>query len=174
MSDDRDWREYTRRGALGLMGVGGLAVATETMGITQLTADRGVGVSVEDDANAGVKIVNDNDGSTPIENTTFDGSALIRFENDTSRSIDNIICSLTGDTSNVNFTGSKDFGTSGELVQAEVSSSNFVVLEVNNMTTDATDGGSTESPNLEVDILFGADTVADTSLNLSRTITIDP
>ena len=90
MSDEeRDLRKYSRRSAIGLMGVGGGLAATETLGFTNLTADRGVDVDVENDLNADLKIAGEDDAGdrdeTELEN--FDGESpatpdlVITFKN---------------------------------------------------------------------------------------------
>jgi len=64
MSDDSDIREYTRRGAVGLMGVGGALAVTETFGFTRLTADRDTQLTVEADDDTNVALqVTDSDGN---------------------------------------------------------------------------------------------------------------
>ena len=83
MSDEeRDLRKYSRRSAIGLMGVGGGLAATETLGFTNLTADRGVNVGVvtDDDENATLRITDDTDDD-PIAGKTFDDSVQIDIEN---------------------------------------------------------------------------------------------
>lgn len=87
MSDDRDWRQYTRRGALGLMGVGGLAVATETMGITQLRTDRDTAIDTAGDAasDVGLQVTPSNE-NVPIDeggedkDGTYTGTEEFQFD----------------------------------------------------------------------------------------------
>ena len=78
----------TRRSALGLMGIGAVGVASETLGFTNVTAGRGVNVGVENDDNAvltltvGETALNDFDSGEDLididftANTDFDGDSL--------------------------------------------------------------------------------------------------
>ncbi|ESS02431.1 MAG: hypothetical protein A07HR67_02762 [uncultured archaeon A07HR67] len=86
MSDDRDLRSYTRRGALGLMGAGGVLAATETLGFTQLTADRGVGITVSGDNASGFKITAN--GSGLNDTTSADEILSLTFTNNTGTDFD--------------------------------------------------------------------------------------
>jgi hypothetical protein len=86
MSDDRDLRSYTRRGALGLMGAGGVLAATETLGFTQLTADRGVGITVSGDNASGFKITAN--GSGLNDTTSADETLSLTFTNNTGTNFD--------------------------------------------------------------------------------------
>ena len=86
MSDEeRDLRKYSRRSAIGLMGVGGGLAATETLGFTNLTADRGLSVSVADDSNAALEITVDEgqegDYNDTLEDSPFTGDSNVKFEN---------------------------------------------------------------------------------------------
>lgn len=79
MSDDRDWREYTRRGALGLMGLGAGLAATETAGITSLTADRSTTLRFADDSTAMLGIEGDGkalNDPTDDNRTSFTSSPI--------------------------------------------------------------------------------------------------
>ena len=70
---DRRWRTTTRRSALGLMSVGAAFVATETLGFTQLSADRGVNVAVAGDDEAVIAVTGEegSDGADPLSD--FEG-----------------------------------------------------------------------------------------------------
>jgi hypothetical protein len=177
MREDRDLRTYTRRGALGLMGAGGVFAATETFGFTELTADRGVGVSVGDDADAGVKIVDNSDDPGPITDATFTGAAEIKFINDTQSDIYEIKCSLINN-SNAAITGDKDFNSSGNLADSNAPLSDYAVLKVNNTTTGE-DPEKEANPDLEITILFGDDSKSEASTVIelveedARSITIE-
>ena len=91
MSDggERDLRKYSRRAAIGLMGVGGGLAATETLGFTNVTADRGTTLRFADDDEAAFRIIaNDaNDEDEPIQEggdtdkKTFDENLELKFEN---------------------------------------------------------------------------------------------
>ena len=97
MSDEeRDLRKYSRRSAIGLMGVGGGLAATETLGFTNLTADRGVDVDVENDLNADLKIAGEDSGGdgdeTKLENFDSGNRAtpdlVITFTNNAGGDVD--------------------------------------------------------------------------------------
>ena len=83
MSDDgRDLRKYTRRSAIGLMGVGGGLAATETLGFTNLTAGRGVELDVTDDLNGTIGIEVKNDTSETLNSDdTFNTEIEVQFTN---------------------------------------------------------------------------------------------
>ena len=90
MTDSNErWRTTTRRSALGLMSVGAAFFATETLGFTQLSADRGVNVAVADDLNAALIIEAANDSTDlgnsgeVLEDGDFTDNVFIRFENNT-------------------------------------------------------------------------------------------
>ena len=74
MSDEeRDLRKYSRRSAIGLMGVGGGLAATETLGFTNLTADRGVNVAVADDDEAVIAVTGEEDSKDADPLSDFEG-----------------------------------------------------------------------------------------------------
>lgn len=80
MSDDRDWRGYTRRGALGLMGAGGAVAVSETLGFSNVTAGRGTTVDIANDGNALLQITV---GGTSLNQASSENSpATIKFTND--------------------------------------------------------------------------------------------
>lgn len=98
MSDDRDWRQYTRRSAMGLMGLGAGLATTETLGFTQLTAGRGVDLNIADDSNALLSIQGDGDsgGSGNLENKSpFDEPLTITFNNQAGTDINTDDLSVT-------------------------------------------------------------------------------
>ena len=107
MSDEeRDLRKYSRRSAIGLMGVGGGLAATETLGFTNLTADRGVNVGVvtDDDENATLRITDDTDDTDgdPIAGKTFDDSVQIDIKNNSGSELtaedDDLVVTVDADT----------------------------------------------------------------------------
>ena len=71
-SDGR-WRTTTRRSALGLMSVGAAFFATETLGFTQLSADRGVNVAVADDDEAVIAVTGEEDSKDADPLSDFEG-----------------------------------------------------------------------------------------------------
>ena len=84
MSDEeRDLRKYSRRSAIGLMGVGGGLAATETLGFTNVTAGRGVNVDVVDDLDGliGIEVTSEGGSETLDESTTFSTEIEVEFTN---------------------------------------------------------------------------------------------
>lgn len=79
MSDDRDWQGYTRRGALGLMGVGGAVAVSETFGFPSLTAGRGVAVDIDNDVNALLQMTVN--GTSLNQASSENSPATIKFTN---------------------------------------------------------------------------------------------
>ncbi len=169
MSDDRR-KTYTRRGALGLMGAGGVFTVTETFGVTRLTADRGVEVSVGSDADAGLKIYPTGDEGS-VEEYTFSDPAKIEFENTTSSTdITTISCDFKDNSSNVEFGGDDDF--SGDDYDGTLSPDESVILTIENTSNDEDGkGGSTQKPTLSITAEFENGI---TIKNLKRTISIEP
>ena len=90
-SDER-WRTTTRRSALGLMSVGAAFFATETLGFTQLSADRGVNVAVADDLNAVLQIAvdegQDDEFDEELTDEPFTGDTNVEFVNQSETAID--------------------------------------------------------------------------------------
>ena len=126
-SDGR-WRTTTRRSALGLMSVGAAFFATETLGFTQLSADRGVNVAVADDTDAALRIgVDENsDGDFNEElDGTFDGNQFVQFRNDSSEEISSLDLTIentnAGDTAEVDINdsneGEEQFGFDGVTLE---------------------------------------------------------
>lgn len=77
MSDDRNLRTYTRRGALGLMGIGGTITVSETVGFTNVTADRDTRLNFDQDDDALISLVGDDGDKTPLsESPQFTGSSV--------------------------------------------------------------------------------------------------
>jgi hypothetical protein len=86
MSDgDSDLRKYSRRSAIGLMGIGGGLAATETLGFTRLTADRALSISIANDKNASLRITVEEGQSGGYDDTLtdepFSGNSNVKFEN---------------------------------------------------------------------------------------------
>ena len=113
----------TRRSALGLMGIGAVGVASETLGFTQLSADRGVNVAVADDTDAALRIgVNDSDdGNFDNElDSTFDGDQFVQFRNDSSEEISSLELTITktddGGSVDIDDVSGQEFGFSGNTL----------------------------------------------------------
>ena len=119
----------TRRSALGLMGIGAVGVASETLGFTQLSADRGVNVAVADDLNAALTIEAADDSNNlgsdgeELEDGTFTDEVFIRFENNTDSEI-----SVGDPTDSVDDTGNISSG--GDFSVSEDDTSGNSELDV--------------------------------------------
>jgi len=153
MSDDSDIREYTRRGALGLMGVGGVFAVTETFGFTRLTADRGVGITVSGDDASGFEITAN--GSELKDTTSADQTLSLTFKNTTGTDFDGnslsenkglaVEISASGTSVEVtdrggdqSFSNTSDIssGSSG-IVATDLLSSDTAKLDIENTTDNA-------------------------------------
>ena len=125
MSDEeRDLRKYSRRSAIGLMGVGGGLAATETLGFTQLSADRGVNVAVADDANAVLVVVDDDSDGSLEDEAPFDDDVTIKFENQSDTNIEaddlEVTISNQSGSDDINIDGENDdFGSSKNISEDE-------------------------------------------------------
>ena len=104
MSDEGGWRRYSRRGALGLMGVGGIAVVSETMGFTDVSRGRGVNIGVDEDDEAILQIVADPGGKdtvlTDSDAQPFGPSLDIEITNNAAEMIDISSVESDADVSN--------------------------------------------------------------------------
>ena len=184
MSDEeRALRKYSRRSAIGLMGIGAVGVASETLGFTQLSADRGVNVAVADDADGvlGVRAdeTKDGDNREDIDGTFDDPPIDLVFINQSNQTIsrgdltveisteDNVDVTISdadnrdnGDFDNTDVTisgSSAQFTTQADLEEGEEG-----VLEV-----DVDSGVATITVTV-VEAVFNG-----TNLSLSRTATLD-
>ena len=164
---DRRWRTTTRRSALGLMSVGAAFFATETLGFTQLSADRGVNVAVADDDEAGFAItVSEDDNSfndTFADKEEFDDNAFIQFENQTSSSI-------TVDDGNAQIVDQNDQNVEDDITIIDESNGNgsIDIVDQDNNTFDISLPDEDDSAVLKVEL----DASANPPLNLR--LDIDP
>ena len=130
---DRRWRTTTRRSALGLMSVGAAFFATETLGFTQLSADRGVNVAVANDLDAVLRIAvqegQDGDFDEELTDEPFSGDTNVEFVNQSETAIDGD--SDDGLTVEIDATDSDD-GTSLEISDEE----NFNITDGTDATED--------------------------------------
>ncbi|MDB9234428.1 hypothetical protein [Halorubrum ezzemoulense] len=187
MSDDRDWRQYTRRGALGLMGLGGLAVASETLGFSTVTSDRGVSLTVASDDSAALQIEGtDESGTTDIlENFGPENAAVpaldIDFTNDSGSDASklNVTVSVASDSNSGVEIDEMDFGDTSDVSvspgdsydgETNLNSGNTATLSIDNpiLDTDDTDNGQAE-----IDLSVSANFVNGISLSLNRGTIID-
>jgi hypothetical protein len=187
MSDDRDWRQYTRRGALGLMGLGGLAVASETLGFSTVTSDRGVALTVANDDSAALQIEGKPDGGTGtsdiLQNFDSNNAAApaldVSFTNKSGSPIDSdnleVTVEVDSNTSNsgVEIIDQGGFSTSGDTNIGPNDGSTTFSTGLSNTATeallidnriDASDDGQAV-----IDLSVSADFANGISLSLNRT-----
>ena len=86
MNDDKQTR-YTRRGALGLMALGGGFAILETLGFNQTTSKRDTTIAVDDDGNALLGI---------DENPSNEDDETVRFTNRADKQFDSVTLSSGG------------------------------------------------------------------------------
>ena len=147
MSDEeRDLRKYSRRSAIGLMGVGGGLAATETLGFTNLTADRGVDLSVEDDTNATLKITvsgGDEDGNALDNKPEYTDPLTVEFENtgSTEITLDTVEATDTNGDTGI----SSDFNDEEVLNESQSTTVEFSLDETTDDRNEATADVSIEA-----------------------------
>jgi len=163
MSDDSDLRSYTRRGALGLMGAGGVLAATETLGFSNFTRDRNLNIAVTNDLNSLLKVSVENE-STSIDGQTLDQeSATVYFENQSDIELNTIEIDISN--------------SGGGSVKYDPSFSG----DSNPFTIDSLPSGhrenitiSTQSSGIaDITLDISTDTLPDLSIELSRDFHID-
>ncbi|MDB9252878.1 hypothetical protein [Halorubrum ezzemoulense] len=165
MSDDWDLRKHTRRGALALMGIGGLLGLSETLGFTNATRSRGLNIGVSADDSAVLTITGTPNGGTKDTLNAFDENAPatppvdITFTNgaDEPTKTDGLEVDITGGTVDGSPDGDRNFTTtlsgSGDTDDSET------------ITVD-TDTGGSESVTVDVtSVTFESGT----SISFSRT-----
>lgn len=179
MSDDTNRRRYTRRGALGLMGVGGVIMASETLGFTTLTAERDTNIAVKSDAHSALKLWDSDDGNVDGETFTLPGNETETFtiENQSTVSLDTLTVELTGkkpksgsgevSISPGDFTGfdssiTDGVSTNGTLSLSQSSSGEFKL--------GITDSEDPDTLSVEIDITAE---YPGTSINFVRQITME-
>ena len=185
MSDEeRDLRKYSRRSAIGLMGVGGGLAATETLGFTNLTADRGVDVDVVGDDEAVLRIVGNGGVNTDGESNTdepledpesFDEELQIEFENQSDTDIEGedgdgdlevTIDNQEDSEGVIEVTGFGETDTQISVDESDNFQTGLPASETENLTIAMeADDGSDAIINVTVDAVFGG---GDFSVNLDR------
>jgi len=162
MSDDSDLRSYTRRGALGLMGAGGVLAATETLGFSNFTRDRNINIAVTNDLNSLLKVYVDDED--PIDGQRLDQeSATVYFENQSDIELNTIEIDISN--------------SGGGSVKYDPSFSG----DSNPFTIDSLPSGhrenitiSTQSSGIaDITLDISTDTLPDLSIELSRDFHID-
>ena len=186
MSDEeRDLRKYSRRSAIGLMGVGGGLAATETLGFTNLTADRTVDVDVVGDDEAVLTIVGtggvnteggDNEDEPLEDPDSFDEELQIDFTNQSDTDIegqnndgdlDVTITNQEGSGGTIEVTG---FGETDEAIDPDANNTFQTGLdseETDDLIVAMQEDDGTENATIDVtvDAVFGG---GDFSVNLDR------
>jgi len=170
MSDDRDLRTYTRRGALALMGVGGLVGASETLGFSNATSSRGLNLGVSSDDNAVLTITATPDDGTGTEDTldafSDDSPATppveVSFTNETDAPTERagLDVEVTGGTIDQSPDGSDTFTTE---LSANGENDDTETIIVDN------DTGGTESATIDIN---NAVFTNGTSISLSRSFVV--
>ena len=175
----------TRRSALGLMGIGAVGVASETLGFTNLTAGRGVNVDVvgDDEAvltivgTAGVNTEGGDNEDEPLEDPdSFDEELQIDFTNQSDTDIegqnndgdlDVTITNQEGSGGTIEVTG---FGETDEAIDPDANNTFQTGLdseETDDLTVAMQEDDGTENATIDVtvDAVFGG---GDFSVNLDR------
>ena len=177
MSDEeRDLRKYSRRSAIGLMGVGGGLAATETLGFTNLTAGRDAFIGIDGDGDAILESTGSSDGGvtdeplSELEGVTVDDDLTIEFTN---RSTVTLEAGSDDLTVTIDETGNDDLAVStagfdsDSDINAEGDETYKIDEDLNtnddaSITLENNDGG-TATIDVTVDAVFNG-----TTLNLTR------
>ena len=135
----------TRRSALGLMGIGAVGVASETLGFTNVTAGRDALIGIDGDGDALLELRGDSsddgvdtDPLSDLEGETVDDDLTIQFTNNSNTTLedasDDITVTIDGtdDTQDVNLSvdTSGDFDNDGANITGSGDSKTF------NLATD--------------------------------------
>lgn len=165
MSDDSDLRSYTRRGALGLMGAGGVLAATETLGFSNFTRDRNLNIAVTNDLKSLLKVYVDNED--PIDGQTLiQESATVYFENQSDIELTNVEIDITNSGDSVKYNPSFTDQTDHQSPQFTIYSFSPDDMEEIEISTQ---GGGTADITLDI----SSDTLPELSIELSRSFHIN-
>jgi len=164
MSDDSDLRSYTRRGALGLMGAGGVLAATETLGFSNLTRDRNLNIAVTNDLNSLLKVYVENE-NTIIDRQRIDQkSVTVYFENQSDIDLKSINVIITHSGVKVDYTLSDGF--SGE-------NNSFILDSLSSGHTENITISTQSSGTADITLDISSDTLPELSIELERDFTIN-
>ena len=169
----------TRRSALGLMGIGAVGVASETLGFTNVTAGRGVKVGVVGDDEAVLRIVGTGGGGSidePLEDPeSFDEELQIDFENQSDTEIEGedgdgdlevTIDNQEDSEGVIEVTGFGETDIQISVDESDNFQTGLPASETENLTIAMeADDGSDAIINVTVDAVFGG---GDFSVNLDR------
>ncbi len=164
MSDDSDLRSYTRRGALGLMGAGGVLAATETLGFSNFTRDRNLNIAVTNDINSLLKVYVENNST----NEAIDGqrltqeSATVSFKNQSDVELKDIKIAISN-SGGAPVEYNSSFTDNSNPFQTDLSPGSTRSIEILTMSSGTAD--------ITLDI--STDTLPDLSIELSRDFHID-
>jgi len=159
MSDDSDLRSYTRRGALGLMGAGGVLAATETLGFSNLTRDRNLNIAVTNDLNSLLKVY--------VEDEAIDGQTLnkesvtVYFENQSDIDLKSIVIDITSSVDSVEYDPS--FPDDSNPFNTDLSRGSEKSIQIS----------TTNSGIVDITLDISSDTLPELSIELSRDFHID-
>ena len=165
MSDDSDLRSYTRRGALGLMGVGGVLAATETLGFSNLTRDRNLNIAVTNDLNSLLKVY--------VESEAIDGQTLnqesvkVYFENQSDIELTDIEIDIRNSGG-----GSVEYDPSFSS-ETEETNPSFTIDSLSRGDTKNIEILTQSSGTADITLDISSDTLPELSIELSRDFHID-
>jgi uncharacterized membrane protein len=166
MSDDSDLRSYTRRGALGLMGAGGVLAATETFGFSNFTRDRNLNIAVTNDLKSLLKVSVENE-STSIDGQTLDQeSATVYFENQSDIELTNINAVIENNgEAEVNYVPSSGFSSNGN--------GSFTLDSLHSGHSENIKISTQSSGTADITLEIYSDTLPELSVELSRSFHIN-
>lgn len=173
MDDEQRWR-YTRRGALGLMGVGLLGLASGVFGFeTQLT-DRDISIGVENDLDAIVNVsANPGTGPEPIQDGNFNSSIDITYTNQYGPAL-NLSTTITNNE-NTNVTVDESgFGDGTKTLNNTDDTATFTdgtLDSSDTLTITVDDNGASTNLTIETAAEFNGNTVQFTRNNVTVTDT---
>ena len=163
MSDDSDLRSYTRRGALGLMGVGGVLAATETLGFSNFTRDRNLNIAVTNDLNSLLKVYVENKDS--IDGQTLNQeSVTVYFENQSDINLNSINVIITHNGVKLDYTLSDGFSRGND---------SFILDSLSSGHTENITISTQSSGTAEITLEVSSDTLPELSIELERDFTIE-
>lgn len=161
-------KKWTRRGALGLLAGGAGLLAWGSAGFTQIEAVRDAASAVVGDDDAVLRIVGeDKDGIRPLEGETFENGFTVEFENQSDGTFEpgEFEVELDG-----NVSGTDDGGDVSLVSTGDGTFENGDAFEVDDTARlEITSNGGDET----FDVVVDGQNDIDTSVELSRTVTIE-
>ena len=178
MSDEeRDLRKYSRRSAIGLMGVGGGLAATETLGFTNVTAGRDAFIGIDGDGDAILESTGsseeggvDDEPLSELEDDDVDDDLTIEFTNRSDVTLeagsDDLAVKINETANNKLDVSTTNFDSETDIEAGEGQTYNIDSnLDTNdNASIELTNNdGDSATIDVEVDAVFNG-----TALNLTR------